>query len=117
MAYEHMLEQALATLWREVTQAHFLHELTTAETLVVLERRREMVIGLLDQEDAQPHTAPSAFGYCLETFAETDRGWLLRWSMSDLVLRFRRKALEKHNHTREQKLFTASYLPPTPGDV
>jgi hypothetical protein len=54
MAYKQMLEQALATLWREVAQAHGLRQLTTVEVLVVLERRREMVMRLLGQQDAPP---------------------------------------------------------------
>ncbi|MFL5660560.1 MAG: hypothetical protein ACJ8BW_04335 [Ktedonobacteraceae bacterium] len=54
MAYKQMLEQALATLWREVAQAHGLRQLTTVEALVVLERRREMVMRLLGQQDAPP---------------------------------------------------------------
>jgi hypothetical protein len=40
-------EQALAILWREVAQEHFLRGPTAAEALAALEQRREMVQRML----------------------------------------------------------------------
>lgn len=79
MADEGMLELALATLWHEVAQAHSLHEQTTVEALVVLERRHEMVMRLLGQKDAQPQIHDGAALLMMDHFStllKAELAWL-----------------------------------------
>jgi hypothetical protein len=52
LAESEMVEQ-LVTLWRETTQAHFLHALAVPEALVVLRERRERVQSLLPLSSGQ----------------------------------------------------------------
>lgn len=47
-------EQALARLWREVAQEHFLRRPTAAEALAALEQRRKLVQQMLGLKEAQP---------------------------------------------------------------
>lgn len=79
MAHEHMPEQELATLWHEVAQAHFLHKLTTTDTVATLEKRREMVMCLLNQETAQAQVHNDAARLMLHHFStllKTELAWL-----------------------------------------
>jgi hypothetical protein len=81
MTHEQMLEQALATLWYEVTQAHFLRTQTTEEILVNLEKRREMVTCLLDHEAAQPQFRNGAAPLMMDhfhTMLKAELAWLER---------------------------------------
>lgn len=42
-------EYSLVTLWQETGQAHFLHALTLQETLIALEKRRDLAEQMLAQ--------------------------------------------------------------------
>jgi hypothetical protein len=42
-------EYSLVTLWQETGQAHFIHALTMQETLIALEKRRDLAEHLLAQ--------------------------------------------------------------------
>jgi hypothetical protein len=53
-------QQALVTLWKEITQAHFLQSLTIPEALVVLRERREHLHRLLQPDSGQEQHTSSA---------------------------------------------------------
>lgn len=79
MRDERALEQALGTLWQEVAEGHFLHKPTTAEALVALERRREIVSRLLTLKDAQPILSASPAPLMMDHFhmlLQAESAWL-----------------------------------------
>jgi hypothetical protein len=89
-------EQALAILWREVAQEHFLRRPTAAEALAALEQRRKLVQQVLGLEEAQPsldsgaahvivnhfHTLPTAESAWLEHALTSVRRSMDDWDQS-----------------------------------
>ena len=79
MVAESTSEQALAILWREVAQEHFLWRPTAEEALAALERRRKLVQQMLGLKEAQPSLENEA-AHLIEdhfhTLLKAESAWL-----------------------------------------